>query len=327
MTGALVLAPGWPDGDRAVPAPAPRLATSVTSVGSVSWEHSYRVSGKVWILFWVGRDNVGTARMTRRTAAASSTISFIGGSDPKRAPGNLNQWGVAIEEADGDRTKVFVAKTIAPDDLTAPERRLVEGPAEAIFGAGCASIESHTSRSSVTGVRVDPAMTFRSMPVLLDLLGTSRQWEATHAEQPADAYPGFFSAMLAGIDQAVSRAHRGILAPAVARRTYLFKGLLYDIYFRKIEPAGPGLLREKFTYRNRTTGDSADFSITFGIEGAMAGVPVAMTFQPSWWMQVHLRLDDTADVPDDPSQDASLASRIDSLCTTALKGRIEGTDD
>jgi len=301
--------------------------TTVTSAAPASWEHRYRVNGKVWILFWIGRDNVGTARLTRRTSAKSSLVSFIGGSDPRRAPGNLNHWGVAIEDTDGDRTKVFVAKTIAPDDLAAPERRLTEGSADAVFGATCASIERNMSQSSLTGVRVDPAMTFGSMAALLDLLGTSRQWESTRAEHPADAYPGFFSAVLAGIDQSLARARRGILAPAVARRTYLFKGRLYDIYFRKIEHAGPGLLREKFTYRNRTTGDSADFSITFSTEGAMAGVPIAMAFQPSWWIRVQLRLDDSADVPGDPSQDASLSSRIDSLCAAALRNGNDEPQD
>lgn len=327
LTGALVLAPASPADNWSAGAPAAASTMVTSSAGPVSWEHSYRLSGKVWLLFWVGRDDLGTARLTRRTAAASSTISFIGGSDPRRAPGNLNQWGVAIEAAAGDRTRVFVARSLAPDDLTSPERRLADGAADAVFGATCASIERNTSRSSMTGVRVDPAMSFRSVSDLLDLLASSRRWESTRAECPADASPGFFTAVLSATDESVARARRGIRAPARSHRLYVFKGALFDLDVRKVEAAGPGRLRQKFTYRNRTTGDSADFYVTVGTEGALAGVPVEMAFNPSWWLRVQLRLDDSADVPGDPSQDVSLSSRIDHLCTAALGKDADGPDD
>ncbi len=315
VLAGLVLAPAWPGDCTGAAAPSPLVTTNA---GPVRWEHRYRVSGKVWLLFWVSRDDVGTARLTRRMSSNSSTVSFIGGSDPRRAPGNLNQWGAAIEDVRGEEAKVFVVRSIAPDDVTAPERQLVERSDDALFGAACTSVERTSSHSSVTGVRADPGMTVRSMAVFLDLLGRSGQWTSTRTERPADTYPGFFTAILSGIDESVARARQGILAPAVSHRLYIFKGGLYDIRFRKIEPAGPGLLREKFTYRNRTTGDSADFTVTFGTEGALAGVPVEMAFQPSWWVRVQLRLDDSADVPGDPFQDAALASRIDAICSRAL---------
>ena len=39
----------------------------------------------------------------------------------------------------------------------------------------------------------------------------------------------------------------------------------------------------------------ARFSITYGTAGAFAEVPLRVTYQPRWWMQVELTIDDAAD--------------------------------
>jgi hypothetical protein len=55
-------------------------------------EHRYRIIGKLRLaLFWVGRDDVGGARMTWRSDGTTSALTLLVGSDPQRAPRGLNQ--------------------------------------------------------------------------------------------------------------------------------------------------------------------------------------------------------------------------------------------
>ena len=46
------------------------------------------------------------------------------------------------------------------------------------------------------------------------------------------------------------------------------------------------------TSRSRSTGDTTKFDVTYGASGPMAGVPVHAVYQPRWWFEVQLFLDD-----------------------------------
>jgi hypothetical protein len=87
---------------------------------------------------------------------------------------------------------------------------------------------------------------------------------------------------------------------------------------RELRSETRGTLRAKLRYTNQATGGHGDFSVIFGAEGERAGVPVEMIFEPSWWVRVSLRLDDSVDVPGDLSHDRAVSSRIDDICARAL---------
>ena len=74
------------------------------------------------------------------------------------------------------------------------------------------------------------------------------------------------------------------------------------------------LLRTELSVRDRATGATTEFRVTYGTEGDLAGVPVYAQYQPNWWFKVELELDRSVDVPADPADDASIRRRIDSLC-------------
>jgi hypothetical protein len=75
------------------------------------------------------------------------------------------------------------------------------------------------------------------------------------------------------------------------------------------------LLRSDITVRNRTTGYTAGFKITYGTDGALAGIPVAATYQPNWWFKVELELNDDQEMPPDPAGDPEVRRRIAVLCS------------
>ena len=39
-------------------------------------------------------------------------------------------------------------------------------------------------------------------------------------------------------------------------------------------------------------GEQTKFSMTYGTAGAFAEVPLTVTYQPRWWMQVELTIDE-----------------------------------
>src|SRR5262245_65045760 len=52
-------------------------------------DHRYRASGAIrpFVLFWISRDNVGGARITRRRSPDGTFgVEMLTGSDPERAP-------------------------------------------------------------------------------------------------------------------------------------------------------------------------------------------------------------------------------------------------
>ena len=111
--------------------------------------------------------------------------------------------------------------------------------------------------------------------------------------------------------------------PACPRLSYVYKDAVYDLIPRRVERIAKlrsesgvyeNLLRTDVAVKNRATGSITGFSITYGTEGPLAGVPVAAKYQPNWWFKVELQLDDGQDVPPDPAANVSINQRIAQLC-------------
>jgi hypothetical protein len=292
-----------------------------------SWEHRYRISGKVRLLMiWVGDNDVGSARMRLRQQAGSRTISFLGGSDPTRAPRKLNMWGYAFEEAGGDSARVFMLRSLGEADDTVVESRLADAGSDGLFGASCGQFDPDESSASITGVRVAPTLTYREFDEVLGAVSGASRWLTERSLRRSGVYPGFFSALQSVINDSVAGARVGLPLPRLRARSYIYKGLPFELQVQKVEAAGQGRLRGKFLYRNRTTGNSGDFFVTYGTEGDLTGVPVAFSVQPNWWLRLELTLDDGAEAPEDPAHDAVVSRQIADICGRALSVSSVVTD-
>src|SRR2546422_3770649 len=77
-------------------------------------DHRYRASGAIrpFVLFWISRDNVGGARITRRRSADGTfSLEMLTGSDPERAPFRTNRWGYIREVVRGAAAELVAVKT------------------------------------------------------------------------------------------------------------------------------------------------------------------------------------------------------------------------
>jgi hypothetical protein len=82
---------------------------------------------------------------------------------------------------------------------------------------------------------------------------------------------------------------------------YVYFGKFYDLSLRgsQLLPAATidgksytNVARSDFEIRNRGTGETTRFQLTYGTNGTLAGIPVHGMFQPRWFLEIQLFLDE-----------------------------------
>jgi hypothetical protein len=289
--------------------------------GAVLGEYRYRILGKLRLaFFWAGRDDVGGARMTWRSDGATSALTFLVGSNPQRAPHNLNEWSYVREEVRSDRADVFTLRSLGGDEArSAPGGVPGEGP---VFGVSCASFREQDVHSAQTTVRGRGA-TYWMFDRLLDQIAVSPSWQERRIARPAGAAAGFLTALqdLIRLGRSDARALESVQPVA-----YVYNNVVYDLSVRNSRALGrtivgartfDRLVRTDFAIRNRSTREVSRVGVTYVPDQAGPPLPVQIFYQPSFWLRVELRLDDAADVPLDPAADGAILTRIRGICAGA----------
>jgi hypothetical protein len=306
----------------------PLGATDVHAARPHPVDHLYRIVGKVrLLLFWVSADDVGGARITWRGNDRDRSVSLLIGSEPQRAPREVNEWGYVREDAAGEATTVFGVRTVTDGDSPGDaEARRTQAGHLAEFGVLCSTVTKFEAESHTTTVYVSRDATYRHVDRVLDVLEQNASWKRRHTPRPADVAPGFLTALdLMMRSSAASSVGATKTLHETPRSGYVYKDAVYDLIARRGERvprlqtrAGflRNLLRAEISVRNRTTGSATEFVIMYGTEGQLAGVPVYAQYQPNWWFRVELELDEDEDVPGDPARETSVRERIDALCAS-----------
>jgi hypothetical protein len=283
-------------------------------------EHRYRIVAQLRVaFFWIGRDDVGSARLTSRTDGTTTALTLLVGSDPARAPRKLNQWGYLREEVRAsDHADVFSVRSLDKGAATSPDGFGVgDGP---IFGASCSAVNDGSVASARTTVNAR-GLTYRMFDQLLDRVAVSPDWAARRTRRPAGADAGFLTALQHTLEEVRDAGARS--TEASQTRSYVYNDTIYDLSTRDSQPLGrttvgartfDRLVRADLSIRNRTTSDVTRFGVTFSPDLAATSLPVQIFYQPSFWLRIELRLDDAADVPADPAGDGSVLSRIRAIC-------------
>ena len=305
-----------------VTAPSTNGAADGVRIEGRNAEHRYRIVGKVRLLLvWVSADDVGGARLTWRGGDSSQSVALLIGSDPQRAPRGVNEWGYIREDVSTDSTEVFGIRTVTDGDSPeeADARRLARGKVVEL-GVICSSVSRVDAASRTATVHVAGAATYRDVDRVLEVVERHPTWKGRRTARPANVAPGFLTAM--DLMMRIS-AHQSGESPLCPRQSFVYKDAVYDLIPRAVERVAElrtqtgvyeHVLRTDIAVKNRATGWTTGFSITYGAEGQLAGVPIVATYQPNWWFKVKLELDDAQDVPPDPADNASIDQRISQLC-------------
>jgi hypothetical protein len=275
------------------------------STAPVTAEHRYRLSAAIRpLLFWIGRGNVGGARIVwRQDGGGRRGYELLLGSDPARAPRRINRWGFAREDAEpAGATTIGVMNRSEDDDLEQAKASLGRGKDGYLFKINRARVENGVARAEATTVWAPEDYTFRQLD---ELLSVSRKLApppgVREGPLPPGTRPGLLFALAdlvqAGVaaarDPAGERPHPGTVQ-------YTFNAGVYDLSIRSwqrvptaryAERTYERLVRLEFESRNREKDTTERFVLVCGTGGDLAGVPVFVRYQPKWWFKVEGVLD------------------------------------
>jgi hypothetical protein len=310
---------------------ATRTNVSTAAAMPVSYEHSYRVVGRAGVGFvsW-SADDIGGARLVVREAGGGATVSMLVGSEPERAPRNLNEWGYTFERIHGERSESFVLRSVTPADLVQENSpRMPTQDEQRQFRAICASTIGSAVQSVSTTVRSDRVVTYRGVGALLDGLSQPQRSQRLDVAPPTGAAPGFLTALTRLLRGSVG--DKAAVSAAQPPVPYVYNSAVYDLQLRRkrlrtnVSIGGQTyaeLLRSDFVTVRRRDNDQTAFTVTYPVDGANAGVPLVVTFRPHWWLTIELQQDDKYDVPADPATNVALTSRIRELCSPVWAAQV-----
>jgi hypothetical protein len=258
-------------------------------------EHRYRMLARVRpLLFWISRDNVGGARIQwLGDGEGGRGFELLIGSDPERAPRRINRWGYIVEEVRGSQSRTLGVMTQTREESIEDAKTQVgrEASGLRVFKVIRANTEDGKATSGVSTLNTND-FTYRDLDLFLshlddNSLGTS----VKVVDVPAGTRPGFLLALADLIHQ-----------PDLKSVPYVHNGRFHQLSRKgSISVSMPvkgldvtTLRSARFETENRTTRERTAFDITYGTTGDLAGVPVHILFQPKWWFQVELFLDEAA---------------------------------
>jgi hypothetical protein len=291
-------------------------------------QYHYTMTARVrpLVLFWITRNGVGDAVVTRRRAPGETDYSLLIGSDPERAPRRINRWGYIDEEIRGAEARLIGLMTQSDEASIEEAEASVRKPSHGnrTFKVIQATVDGEQARSVVTSIAAPENYSFRQVRTVLELAqregseGTPRV-----VRLPAGTRPGFLSALAELMDRAPRRGGQarrdGQAGSGSEVVKFVYHGSIYELRetrahlmptMRAGGTAYQRVVAAEFEIRSTTDGEVTEFSITYGTEGALAGVPLTASFQPRWWMEIDLAIDSGTSVGTSDLGSASRETRL-----------------
>ena len=265
--------------------------------------YHYSVAARIrpLLVFWLSRSGVGDAVVTRRRAPGEASYSLLIGSDPDRAPRRINRWGYIEEEIRGAEARLIGLMTESEEDsLDQAERNLRKQAAgNHPFKVIQATIDGERAISLVTSIAAPEDYTFRQVRTVLDL---ARRESSDGKSRVIRLAPGTRPGFLAALADAIH-------APTSSPINFVYHSRLYELRQTRAQKVTNLCIGQTsygratatdFVITNTQDGEQTRFSMTFGTERPFVEVPLIVTYQPRWWMQVELTIDDAGTVARSP---------------------------
>jgi len=262
----------------------------------VTKEHTYRMAGRVRaLLLWIGRDDVGSGVIRWRGMGDDHAYELLIGSDPAKAPAKLNKWGFLAEQIRAGQSDVF--GVMSKDN----EKRLSDVKSNAVGGRPFNTIRGritqHEAYARLAVLQAPNTLTYREADTVLKLALNDGSTQTRTIERPEGARPGFLSSVAEVLrTSAAASARGGTIPPQTVR--YIYGDRLYELCLLEAT-ALPQYEREGRTFQKVIRGKFETgrqgvlgyrFELVFGTTGALAGVPILISYQPNWWLHVELML-------------------------------------
>jgi hypothetical protein len=291
----------------------------------VDSEFDYIMTARVrLLLFWVGKDDVGSGYIRRGSLQrdpASNVIELLIGSDPAKAPRAINRWGAASEIfhkgaccGHGAESSVFfgfmkVSGGTSASEMEKEFAREKQGGAflfSAIVNrrdnnADFAKVVPFSSETDFTLHQFDQA---KSMVFdrLLESQGRLKEIDSNQF-QVCGRSEGFLETVAELVDAAVG-------ANDLQRSLcYFYNGDRHEVRLAQVTRVPSETIRlslreephdyvrtyddlalAQFEDFNQTSKAESQFELLLGTTGNLKGVPIQIRYQPNWWFQAILNL-------------------------------------
>jgi hypothetical protein len=270
-------------------------------------EHRYRIAAKIrpLLLFWVGKDDVGGARIRwRRGDSGARGCDALVGSDPERAPRKVNRWGFILEEVGPETTTVVgIMKRSDEESLDEAKSRVAaEAKSGVVFKMIQATVSQTESVAKLTVSTVPRDYSYRELGALTERLSTeTAPPKIQKTPVPPGGRAGLLTAITELLHDGVESVNRTGKAPGRKGLGYAYYAKQYDVtrvssaVERSATYGGvtyPKLLKSDFEVRARTESWTESFTIVCGLDGPLAEIPVFLMYQPRWWFKVEMVLDE-----------------------------------
>jgi hypothetical protein len=272
-------------------------------------ERGYVMSGAVRpLLFWIGREDIGLARIVwRGNHDGARGYELLVGTDPARAPRGINRWGFISEETLGTSGSLVAIMTGSHETSYEQESTTAaHAAASGEFRTIQSRMQEGTTAWQLARLLTPQPLTVHQLAAALERMERDGV-EGVRRQRPvsANVRSGFLVAVADLVDATVAAARdrQGTRRdfPGVQ---YVFGEQTYELRVRAVDPvvlihAGrqTPALKTSFETRALATGAKSRFELTTGTAEETAGVPLAIEWQPRWWLKVRLRLEDPSRGP------------------------------
>ena len=306
QTASTAVAPSASYGTEAVSTAATAVPGGLLPVAKA---YRYRMAGRVrpLLAFWIGKDDVGMARIVwRGDETGDRAYELLVGTDPSYAPRAINRWGFITEQVSGRDGAALAMMSRSEegsfkDAQASVERSSRSGDFKAMRGR----VAGGTATSQVTTVQALGTPTVHDATRMIEQTWIETAGARARAiEIEGNVRPGFLVAVAELVEHTMAAARRsgdplgqlnGLRVP------YVFGRELYELRARSIEIGAEAVLgattrvvHTGFEIRTAATGARTRFEMSYPVDGAMAGVPLLVAWQPRWWLKVELHLDGDA---------------------------------
>jgi hypothetical protein len=258
-------------------------------------EHTYRMAGKIRVvMLWVGRDDVGSGIIKWRSAGDDKAIELLIGSDPKRAPGQLNKWGYLVEAMHGAESLVVGLISQENDDrLSDVKAGLKTRKEQRAFDTirGYAAAVEGTAR---VGTLYAPSqLTYHDADTVLKDVLADTSLPVKRVARAGDIRPGFLTSLTELLQASIDKKNYN------RRIQYIHGDRLYQLRLIESTPLArferdgrtwQNVIRGRFETGETGNRSGTRFELVYGASGALTGIPILISYQPKWWLQVDLVL-------------------------------------
>jgi hypothetical protein len=286
----------WSTHDRLHGQPADGHADTSFSAVDVLREHRYQVDARARpLLFWIRKQNIGDGRLTwRRGPNGAIGYELLVGSDPARAPRQINRWGYLREESAGDTALMFGIMSHSDErSVEDADKSTTRTDSAHTFKALRQFLTGSQAQVTLSDIRVQKDLTYSDLDTLLSVVPAAPTKTKTVAIAQWTS-PGFLTAAASLMEEGRAAVGEATKAQHLIR-IYPYNGELYELQLRSLDRIDRytqegrsfgSAIRGLFRVRNRTTGEETPFAVVYGIEGDLTGVPLLISWRPRWWLEI-----------------------------------------